>query len=75
MGLFARLIGIAALVVGLGAPAFAAELTDAQNAALQARIDGFDAAMAAGDMAEIMGVGAVHRGDEDRHLRVVQHGS
>ncbi len=56
MGLLVRLVGIAALVVGLGTSAFAAELTDAQNAALQARIDGFDAAMAASDMAEIMGV-------------------
>ena len=56
MRLFVHLIGVFGLVLGLSASVFAAELTDAQHAALQARIDGFDAAMSASDMAQIMGV-------------------
>lgn len=56
MRLLAHLTTVVALVIGLSVSAFAAELTDAQHAALQARIESFDAAMSASDMAEIMGV-------------------
>jgi hypothetical protein len=54
MRLFARLLAAAAVLLALAAPAFAQ--TDEQRAALSARIDSFDAAMKASNMAEIMGV-------------------
>jgi len=54
MRLIARLAAAAAVLVALAAPAFAQ--TDEQRAALAARIESFDAAMKASNMAEVMGV-------------------
>ena len=54
MRLIARLAAAFALLAALAVPAFAQ--SDEQRAALAARIDSFDAAMKASDMAEIMGV-------------------
>lgn len=56
MSLFSRLFAALALLVALSAPGLAAEFTAEQRDALAARIESFDAAMKASDMAEVMGV-------------------
>jgi hypothetical protein len=53
---FRTILPALGLLLALALPAFAEELTEAQRDALAARIESFDAAMRASDMAEVMGV-------------------
>lgn len=56
MSLFTRLFAATALVAALAAPTFAEEFTAEQLEGLETRIESFDAAMKASDMAQVMGV-------------------
>ncbi len=56
MALFNRFAVALGLVLALTLPGFAQELDDAQQAALTARVESFDAAMRANDMVAVLGV-------------------
>lgn len=56
MALFNRFAVALGLVLALTLPGFAQELDDAQQAALAARVESFDAAMRANDMVAVLGV-------------------